>query len=549
MTTPGAVADLPAMPPNANMGRLREAGAQRDAAVPSDEAEKGFSELLSKLNAGAGKVVDEGVVPDGSAGRTEPRQVRQREIAARIAPVEGEVEASPRPAVDGLSFGETLLSSEPDLEGAGDTLVAQAAPASPVQAPGPDPTSVNDIAAIVTAKPAGPTLGSGPDALAEPSSARQPAARTVAGRAALDPNLGTAEPHLAIELRPAAKGPLEHSVEGEAPATVTDLILASASAPEAAVVAQEPAVAWGQANKGQAKQNDEGRTRARSTNLIFTSVSAPETASQELPADADVPKVSVLRSETHFAPVLPASVTPASVTPASVTPAADSQSGVSAPAAFSAVASNKLSPAAGAKGNEPAAASPVETALPSTQGPLPVAVPPAQQIADRIAAEAASFEVVDRVPAAPDQRGAKPVLKVLQIQLQPADLGTVTVRMELKAADLKLHVEVDRAETAELIRGDQDTLSKLLRSAGYGVDPSSIRIVEGDRTVASAQAGQQGGQASPQSSTQSQSGWSERQESAQRGHAGTGGGERQLPTNRNDDHEPTTNRTGSDLYV
>jgi chemotaxis protein MotD len=235
-----------------------------------------------------------------------------------------------------------------------------------------------------------------------------------------------------------------------------------------------------------------------------------------------------VRSESHFAPVAP-------------TPTL-SHPGVSARD------SGKHGAGADAKGHQ-AAAPAVDAPMPSPEEPVSVSLSPAQQIADRIATEAAAFENADRVGAPPDQPSLKPALKVLQIQLQPADLGTVTVRMELKESGLKLHVEVDRTETADIIRSDQDTLSKLLRAAGYGIDPGSIRIVEGDRTVTPSQAGQQGAQTNLQSSSQSQSGWSERQDRPQRGYAGTNGGEAQIPTNRNDTHETTTNRTGRGLYI
>lgn len=176
---------------------------------------------------------------------------------------------------------------------------------------------------------------------------------------------------------------------------------------------------------------------------------------------------------------------------------------------------------------------------------------PAQQIADHILKEVASAGsgAVERTITVPAQHGAKSALKILHIQLQPADLGTVTIRMELKESTLSLEVEADRSATADMLRGDQDTLSKLLRSAGYSVDLSTVRVAEADRSSASQQLGQGSAQSSFQSSPQSQSGASERQQQqAHRGGASSNG-EPGSQANRNDSNETTSARAGRGLYI
>jgi hypothetical protein len=120
--------------------------------------------------------------------------------------------------------------------------------------------------------------------------------------------------------------------------------------------------------------------------------------------------------------------------------------------------------------------------------------------------------------------------------------------MELKDAELSLHVEAERPETAELIRNDQDTLSKLLRASGYNVDPASVRVTDADRTAAAQQTGQNGAQTSFQSSPQSHPGASERQGNQQRGNANASGGESRPQTNRTEVHE-TPDRAGRGLYI
>jgi chemotaxis protein MotD len=186
----------------------------------------------------------------------------------------------------------------------------------------------------------------------------------------------------------------------------------------------------------------------------------------------------------------------------------------------------------------------------AAEDPASGAVPsPTQQIASRITTKLGAFEVVDRVQAEPNQVATKPVLKVLQIQLQPAELGTVTVRMELGETGLELQVEVASAETAEILRADKETLSNLLRSSGYTVDASSIRVVEADRTAGSPQTGQQGAQPNLQSSSQSQYGGAERDARAHRGNEGSSGGEAPAQANRTESHETNASRIGGGLYI
>lgn len=74
-------------------------------------------------------------------------------------------------------------------------------------------------------------------------------------------------------------------------------------------------------------------------------------------------------------------------------------------------------------------------------------------------------------------------VKVLLIQLQPADLGTVTVRMSLKDDALNLHIEASQQDTAQRLQQDQDSLSNVLRSAGYLIDGVAIRAADPDRSL------------------------------------------------------------------
>jgi chemotaxis protein MotD len=128
--------------------------------------------------------------------------------------------------------------------------------------------------------------------------------------------------------------------------------------------------------------------------------------------------------------------------------------------------------------------------------PPPTAV---QQMAARIAAEAGTASQSARpqaaglVPLAQPQLGS--AVKVLHIQLQPADLGTVTVRISLEDQALRLDVETGRGDTARLIQREREALSSLLRSAGYLVDGLEVRVADAAAQAQQAAGGQSGMQA------------------------------------------------------
>lgn len=123
-----------------------------------------------------------------------------------------------------------------------------------------------------------------------------------------------------------------------------------------------------------------------------------------------------------------------------------------------------------------------------------------QQIADRVTTEAGALVTqTGRSDAATFGVKHESPVKVLHIQLQPADLGVVTIRMSVKDNALRLDLEVGRGETASLIQRDRDALSALLRSAGYLIEGVDVRIADASGTSAQGGGGQsntptQGGQ-------------------------------------------------------
>ncbi len=62
------------------------------------------------------------------------------------------------------------------------------------------------------------------------------------------------------------------------------------------------------------------------------------------------------------------------------------------------------------------------------------------------------------------------VVKVLKIELKPANLGSVTVRLALKDNAITVHLETQRQDTLAVIERERDALVNALQSQGYSVD-------------------------------------------------------------------------------
>lgn len=136
-----------------------------------------------------------------------------------------------------------------------------------------------------------------------------------------------------------------------------------------------------------------------------------------------------------------------------------------------------------------------ETLLPSSTGAPGGFQPTAEPGPDRVAGPSAG----------PDSAAVKPPLasmvKVLTINLQPAELGTVVVRMSLSRNTLDIQIEAARPDTARRLQSDSDTLSHLLRSAGVQVDGVTVRTVDSGTTASTGSS-----QAQLDNSSQSRSG-------------------------------------------
>jgi chemotaxis protein MotD len=219
--------------------------------------------------------------------------------------------------------------------------------------------------------------------------------------------------------------------------------------------------------------------------------------------------VNVTRTETHFAPVQQAAVMPLAANPVLAekpvtpdradigdSPDPEQPTGGAKPVRLdvalpragqnpersvtkgAADRADAEAPQRGGKGDDFTPTVPLSTrGLPHAMQPD---TSPVRQIADGIAANLASRETDNSqaAPAAAPRPATEQPVKVLTIQLQPADLGTVTVRMTLKADTMDVQVEVGRRAAARLIDADRDALTSLLRSAGYHVEALTVRAVE-----------------------------------------------------------------------
>jgi hypothetical protein len=108
------------------------------------------------------------------------------------------------------------------------------------------------------------------------------------------------------------------------------------------------------------------------------------------------------------------------------------------------------------------------------------ALSPMRQIADRIIPDmvGSGDGTGPNQPAATSGNAPAPLLKVLTIELRPPELGSVTVRLALNTGALTLQLEASR-ETSRVLAADKETLSNLLRAAGYAVDSIAVRVGEG----------------------------------------------------------------------
>lgn len=101
-----------------------------------------------------------------------------------------------------------------------------------------------------------------------------------------------------------------------------------------------------------------------------------------------------------------------------------------------------------------------------------------------------NFMPPSEVPHTVSVKASESALRILNLQLHPADLGGVTIKMRLAGDRLEMELHVEKEETAQLLRNDSEKLSALLRGSGYRPDTISIHVGDAalqDKAAASRQ--------------------------------------------------------------
>lgn len=118
----------------------------------------------------------------------------------------------------------------------------------------------------------------------------------------------------------------------------------------------------------------------------------------------------------------------------------------------------------------------VETHLP----PAAEVGRPVLQVASALSKQISSANA--RADAAQDisaqvanQQNAK-VIKSLEIQLRPDNLGVVRANIQMRGGELEISLITSTPEAAEILKGDRQALARVLQDAGYRTDASNISI-------------------------------------------------------------------------
>jgi len=115
--------------------------------------------------------------------------------------------------------------------------------------------------------------------------------------------------------------------------------------------------------------------------------------------------------------------------------------------------------------------------------------PPMQQVFQKVLAELPppSSPAPSSAPATMgavwrEPFGGQP-LRSLDIALEPAGLGTVTVKLSVRDDVIRVELDTSRSEAAQLLERDRDSLTSLMKSAGYQVEHLTVRHTGGDAAI------------------------------------------------------------------
>ena len=201
-----------------------------------------------------------------------------------------------------------------------------------------------------------------------------------------------------------------------------------------------------------------------------------------------------------------------------------------------------------AEGKSPAGAAPLPAVAEArTHGASAAAlgpISPLRQLAQHIAAETVPGDSGVDSAVTRDKLPVPSVLRVLSIQLQPLELGTVSVRMTLRNDALAVEITADRQETARLLQQDREALFRLLQASGFATDSIQVLSRPADAPSPGAAHGW------PQFSQQQAGAGFAQPDARSFGKQGQAGREQKPPnTSRKGDDEISSARAGGSLYV
>ena len=188
-----------------------------------------------------------------------------------------------------------------------------------------------------------------------------------------------------------------------------------------------------------------------------------------------------------------------------------------------------------------------DTVLPAN-GQQPIAHQAAERIIAELQSSDGAVESERAQPTRPVDSGTP--VRVLHIQLQPADLGTLTVKLSLRDQMLDVKLEAAEHRTARLLEADREKLTEILRSAGYSLDGVTVQISSPEKPVQPFYTMPGQGDAShAQHGAQSQPGGA--QPDAQRGQGSRQGNDDRSFASRNDggDHASRPGSVDGDVYL
>jgi chemotaxis protein MotD len=130
------------------------------------------------------------------------------------------------------------------------------------------------------------------------------------------------------------------------------------------------------------------------------------------------------------------------------------------------------------------------------------------QLGDVIASAAgdlnASANAGAQVDAASSARTAP--IKELDVQLNPATLGGLSIEMRLSDGKLSVTIKADKADTMKLIESERDSISSKLTSLNFSVESLTVKASDAPSAVAPATDASNSGMASNGGAQQGQSG-------------------------------------------